>query len=70
MANYGPNVNQLLVGKDWILHRLGLARHGMTFALTYTAVLMKPVMSRRADGMSLEFSTVEVERRHCQAGAV
>jgi len=70
MADYRPNTHQSLVEEDWILHRLGLARHGVTFAPTYTAVLKKPIMSRRADGMSLDLGAVEVERRHRQAGAV
>ena len=70
MIDYGPNTYQSLGREDWILHQLGLARHGITFAPTYSAVLMKPVMSTGAGGMSLDLGTVEVEHRHRQAGAV
>lgn len=70
MANYGSNAHQLLAREDWILHRLNLATRGVTFASTYTAVLIKPVVSTRAGVMSLDFGTVEVERRRRQAGAV
>ena len=69
MANYGSNTHQLLDRVDWILHRLSLATRGVTFASTYTAVLMKPAMSIAAGGMPPDLRKTAEELRRNQAGA-